>query len=165
MRLTRLTQITRSRHAQQGAETVEMLITFPLFLLVFIMIIDFAITVYDRGTLIDASRVGSRQASLYWVDPALSDPETPEQNQLLKRLMVESVMTWSETRLLVDPADAGVSMTLKVNAVSMNSSTEAVSAGDVVSVGITYPHSYIGLSNLTGVSGPSLTAQTGQGVE
>ncbi len=163
----RLTRLTRLRRAQQGAETVEMLITLPLFLLVFFMIIDFAITVYDRGTLIDASREGSRQASLYWVDPLLFDPETPEQNQLLKRLMVESVMTWVETRLLIDPAAAGVSMTLKINAVDMSSLTltAAVSAGDVVSVGITYPHSYIGLSNLAGVSGPSLTVQSGQGVE
>ena len=58
---------------QQGAETVEFMITLLLFFAVFLMIIEFAIVTYDRGTINNAVREGSRQASLYWVAGAASN--------------------------------------------------------------------------------------------
>jgi hypothetical protein len=129
------------------------------------MIIDIAIAVYNRGTVINASREGARQASLYWVDPLLFNPSTPEQNQLLKRSMVDSVMSWTETNLLVDPEAIGLTVTLQINSLNMLLPVEYVSTDDVVSVAILYPHSYLGLLSFIGLSGPQINATTALGVE
>jgi Flp pilus assembly protein TadG len=157
--------MSRGREGQSGAETVEFMLTFLLFMLVFFMIVDFAIALYDRGAINNAVREGSRQASLYWVDPDLFDPETPDQNQLLRKTMVTSVMTWAENNLLIDPTSAGLNLTLQINAVDMATATESVSDGDLVSVSLQYPHSYIGLSALAGTSDPTLASQSAMGVE
>ena len=156
---------SRCRKKQQGAETVEFMITLLLFLLVFFMIVDFAIAIYDRGTIINAAREGSRQSTLFWVDPSLFDPTTPDQNQLLKKTMVTSVMTWAETNLLIDPDSAGLNLTLQINSVDMINATEPVLDGDLVSVDIQYPHSYIGLTVLAGATNPVLATQAAQTVE
>lgn len=157
--------ILRGKRRERGAETVEFMLTLFLFLFVFVMIIDIAITMYDRGSVINASREGARQASLYWVDPLLFDATTPQTNQLLKRSMVDSVMTWTEDSLLIDPQDAGLTMTLQINDADMLGATAPISSGDMVSVEILYPHSYILLSGFSGVAGPSLTSRTALGVE
>jgi hypothetical protein len=146
-------------------ETVEFMLTLLLFLLVFFLIVDIAIAMYNRGAVINASREGARQASLFWVDPLLFDPTTPSQNQLLKRAMVESVMTWTETSLLIDPETAGLTMTLQVNAVEMVDPTQPVSSTDVASVDISFPHSYLVVTALTGIEGPNLSSTETLGVE
>ena len=159
--------LVKSRRHQKGAETVEFALTLLLFLLVFFMIVDFAIAMYDRGTIINAARDGTRQASLYWVDPVLFDPETPSQNQRLKRAMVDTVMTWTENNLLIDPGGAGLTATLQINATTVTSATEPVfvSTDDLVSVNVNYPHEFLGLVSLTGVSNPTLVSQSAMGVE
>jgi hypothetical protein len=153
------------RQRQRGAETVEFMLTLLLFLLVFFMIIDLAIAMYNRGTVINASREGVRQASLFWIDPLLFDPLTPATNQLLKRSMVESVMTWSETNLLIDNEAAGLSMTLQVNDVEIVDATSPVSSTDVTRVDVTFPHSYLVITPMTGVEGPTLASTEALGVE
>jgi hypothetical protein len=150
---------------QRGVETVEFMLTLLLFLLVFFLIVDIAIALYNRGAIVNASREGARQASLFWVDPLLFDPTTPSQNQLLKRSMVDSVMTWTETSLLVDPEAAGLTMTLQVNAMEMLDPTQPVSSTDVASVDISFPHSYLVVTALTGVAGPNLSSAETLGVE
>jgi hypothetical protein len=157
--------IVKCKRRQRGAETVEFVITLFLFLFVFVMIIDVAITMYDRGTVINASREGARQASLYWVDPLTFDPTTPELNQLLKRSMVDSVMDWTEENLLIDPQEAGLTVILRINAAELLDATAHVSASDLVSVDITYPHSFILLTTFSGVTAPLLTSRTALGVE
>lgn len=155
----------RTAKRQRGAETVEFMFTLLLFFLVFFMIIDFAIAMFDQGTIVNASRDASRQASMYWVDPATFDAETPDQNQQLKRSMVDTLITWTENNLVIDPGNMGLALTLKVNAVDMAAATQSISTDDIVSVGITYPHEFIGLSSLAGVPGLSLAAQSAVGVE
>jgi hypothetical protein len=157
--------IPKSKAKQRGAETVEFLITLLLFMFVFFMIIDMAVVVYNRGTVINASREGARQASLYWVDPLLFDPTTPQLNQRLKRSMVDSVMTWAETNLLIDPQSNGFTMALQINALDMLTAVEPVSTTDVVSVAIQYPHSYIGLTSFSGLDAPFISTSTALGVE
>ncbi|MEJ2692312.1 MAG: TadE/TadG family type IV pilus assembly protein [Candidatus Thiodiazotropha sp.] len=157
--------IVRCKRRQRGAETVEFMLTLFLFLFVFVMIIDIAITMYDRGAVINASREGARQASLYWVDPQIFDPTTPELNQLLKRSMVDSVMSWTEDTLLIDPQDAGLMTSLRINASEMLGATEHISTSDVVSVDISYPHSFVLLTAFSGVAGPLLRSRTDLGVE
>ena len=141
------------------------MITTLLFVLVFFMIVDVAIAVYDRGTMVNAAREGNRQASLFWIDPVLFDPLNPSQNQLLKRSMVDSVMTWAENNLVIDPDTSGLNLTLQINAADMTGATQAVSEGDVVTVDIQYDHTYIGLAGLSGAADPVLTTGTGLGVE
>ena len=150
---------------QRGAETVEFMFTLLLFLFVFFMIVEFAIVTYDRGTINNAAREGSRQASLYWVDPALFDPETPLENQRLKRSMVDTVMTWAE-QILIDPASAGLDLTLQVNGADMTGATVSVDSTTAVSVDIGYDHQYIGLQSFGASSaGLTLATQSGAGVE
>ncbi|MCU7917867.1 MAG: pilus assembly protein [Candidatus Thiodiazotropha sp. (ex Dulcina madagascariensis)] len=155
--------VGKQRH--RGAETVEFMLTLLLFLLVFFLIVDAAIALYNRGTIINASREGARQASLFWVDPLLFDPTTPELNQLLKRSMVDSVINWTESNLLIDQEAVGLTMTLRINTVEMVNPTQHVSSTDVASVDISYPHSYLVISTLSGVDGPSLASTTACSVE
>lgn len=156
---------TRLRRYQRGAETVEFMVTFLLFVLVMFLIVDFAITVYDRGTVVNAAREGNRQASLFWIDPVLFDPLDPTQNQRFKRSMVDTVMTWTENNLLIDPNMSGINLTLQINNANMTTPTQTVSEGDVVSVDLQYGHNYIGLGVLAGATDPVLTSQSGLGVE
>jgi Flp pilus assembly protein TadG len=152
------------RH-QQGAETVEFMLTLLLFLFVFFMIVEFAIVTYDRGTINNAAREGARQASLYWIDPVLFDPETPLENQRLKRSMVDTVMTWAE-QILIDPASAGLDLTLQVDGADMAGSSVSVGSSSTVSVDIGYGHQYIGLQSFGATSaGLTLSTQSGAGVE
>jgi hypothetical protein len=153
------------RLRQRGAETVEFMLTFLLFLLVFFMIIDFAIALYNRGTVINASREGVRQASLFWIDPPLFDPLTPATNQLLKRSMVESVITWTETNLLIDPQGVGQTLTLQLNTVEIFDPTLPVSSTDVVTVDVNFPHSFLVITGMTGIEGPNLASSETLGVE
>jgi hypothetical protein len=141
------------------------MITLLLFLLLFFMIIEVAIVVYNRGTVINASREGARQGSLYWVDPSLFAPTTPELNQRLKRSMVDSVMSWAQTNLLIDPGNSGLSMTLQINFSDMLNPVEHISTNDTVTVAIDYPHRYIVLSGLSGTEAPLISASTTLGVE
>lgn len=156
---------TVGKKRQRGAETIEFILTLMLFLLVFCMIIDFAITLYNRGTIVNASREGARQGSLYWVDPLLFDPTTPEYNQLLKRLMVESVMTRTQNTLLIDPAEPPLTLTLQVNSMNIVNPMEHVSGSDIVSVDLRYPQNYLVLTALSGMESPYLRSTTVFGVE
>ena len=156
---------TVEKKRQRGAETIEFILTLMLFLLVFFMIIDFAIAIYNRGTVVNASREGARQGSLYWIDPLLFDPTTPEQNQLLKRLMVESVMTWTQNNLLIDPAGSPLTLTLRINSADTANPLEHVSGSDIVSVDLLYPHNYLVLTTLSGVESPYLRSTTAFGME
>jgi hypothetical protein len=146
-------------------ETVEFMLTLLLFLLVFFLIVDIAIAMYNRGAVINASREGARQASLFWIDPLLFDPTTPNQNQLFKRAMVDSVMTWTESNLLIDPDAIGLTVTLSINAVEVVNPTQPVSSTDVARVEVSYPHSFLAITALSGVEGPLLTSVTAFGVE
>ena len=152
-------------NGQRGSETVEFMLTLLLFLLVFFIIVDFAIAIYNRGTIVNASREGARQASLYWVDPLLFDPTTPEQNQLLKRVMVDSATSWTGNNLLIDPEASGLTLTLQINSADVVNPVEPVSASDIVNVDHLYPHSYLVLAGFIGVTQPYLRSMTVFGVE
>ena len=139
---------------QQGAETVEFMITLLLFFAVFLMIIEFAIVTYDRGTINNAVREGSRQASLYWVDPALYDPFAPD-----------SVFTWMHDNLLIDPGGSGVTVALNVNGGDLAFGTQAVNADSQVTVNASYTHQFIALHGLLSASAFTLNSTSGAGVE
>jgi len=158
---------------QRGAETIEFMLTLLLFMFVFFMIVDFAVVTYDRGTINNSARDGSRQASLFWVDPVCFDPETPLENQRFKPDMVTSLVTWVEQNLMIDPARAGLNATLQVNSANINIDASCsngiddvvVTESDIVAVNITYPHQYIGLSSFFSSPAPTLNTVSSAGVE
>jgi hypothetical protein len=155
----------RSRQRQRGAETIEFLLTFLLFMLIFFLIVDMAIALYNRGTVINATREGARQASLFWIDPDLFNPLTPASNQLLNRSMVQSVMESTQANLLIDPEAAGLTMMLQLNGVEMINPTQPVSSTDLARVDVSFPHSYLIITTLTGILGPNLASTETLGVE
>jgi hypothetical protein len=149
---------------QRGAETVEFALTLVLFMLVFFMIVDFALATYNRGVVLQAAREASRQGSLYWVDPAVYNPLTPLQNQRLKRAMVTTMEDWYQG-ILVDPGGSGIDLTLEINDLEITDATVVVNGDANVSVDLSYEHSYIGLDVLASSSGFTLDVRSGAGVE
>lgn len=68
------------RFRQKGGETVEFaLLSTLIFLLMFAMI-EFFIAVYNQGVITHASRIGARQASMYWVDVTKILPNSDPKN-------------------------------------------------------------------------------------
>lgn len=83
-----------ARKRQTGAETVEVMFTLTIFLLLTFTIIHFAILLYDQGVITHAARVGARQSSLYWVYPDRDhyDREDPKKNIRIDERMIESAV-------------------------------------------------------------------------
>ena len=147
-------------HPQRGAEVAEFVLTLPVFFLVFFMVVDFAITLFDQGTITTASRIGTRQATLFWNDPDLFDPTTPLLNRRVKKAMVDSVVTWAEVNLLIKPGSSGLTADFEVNGATVTGATQVIATADVVGVNITYPHTFIGLMAFAGLSGLSMGAES-----
>ena len=166
-------QHVRVNRYQRGAETVEFMLTLLLFLFVFFMIIEFAVVTYDRGTLNNAARMGSRQASLYWADPICFDTLKPLENQRMKPLMVTSVMTWTDQNVLIDPASTGLNSVLQVNGANMTLDADCANGiddvivlpPDIVSVGIDHAYQSIGLAGFVSAFAPTLGSFSSAGVE
>lgn len=155
---------------QQGAETVEFMITLLIFMFIVIMIIEFAILTYDRGAMGNAARMGTRQATLYWADPALFNPTTPLANRRLKPQMVQSVMDWVENNVLIDTGNSGLTPSLLLDAtvVDLTSSVPVVVPTVVdtaVTVNVGYAHQYIALSGFIPAAGPTMNTQSASRVE
>ena len=163
--------ISRRRY-QKGAETVEFAITLLFFLLVFLMVIEFAIVVYDRGTVNNAARWGARQASLFWVDPA--DLQSLEDGTIyvvppsIKRAFVDSVMAWTENNVLIDPSTLGLSVSMQAamdgGSSAPNLTSAVIDMTDVaaITVDIDYAHQYLAL---TGFVGLGLNNRSSAGME
>jgi Flp pilus assembly protein TadG len=159
--------IRRSKRKQHGAETVEFLLTLLLFFVVFFMIIDYAITMFDKGTIINAARVGARQGSLYWVDPEDYDPTNPLDNIRMKESMVDTALDYFIDNVLINPGNQTVRKSVALDdgtAVAVNEIVHSMS-GRSVTVRLNYPHRFIGLTGLLGVDAPTLQAQTGANAE
>ena len=167
-----------TKRRQKGGETVEFMLTLLFFLFVFFMIIEFAVLTYDRGSMNNAARFGSRQASLYWVDPICFSEFTPLINQRLKPDMVDTVMTWTNQNLLIVPGATSLSTALQVNGTNVSASpcshpdgttstkaSQAVLPTDITTVDIDYDHRYIGLAAFVPSTGVVMNTQSGAGVE
>jgi Flp pilus assembly protein TadG len=83
---------------QTGATTVEFALTVGLSLVVMFAIIEFAIGMYNQGVLVHGTRVGAREASMYWVDPTRVTPNTnPLDDQRIDAdTVVGSITDWTD---------------------------------------------------------------------
>ena len=163
------------KRRQQGAHTVEFMLTLMLFLLVFLTVIEFAIVVYDRGTVNNTVRWGSRQASLFWIDP--NDLQLLEDGTIFtvpprtKHAFVDSVRVWTEQNLLIDPSNLGMNVAMQV--VEADGSITDVTIADPVAdvsnvatvrVDVDYAHQYLAIAGF-GFVGLALDSQSSAGME
>jgi len=156
-----------SKKRQYGAETVEFLFTLLLFFTIFFMFVDFSITIFDKGTVINAARVGARQGSLYWVDPAVYDPTQPLANIRMKRSMVETALDYFLNVLIKTESETvDRSRDCRLDDGTICPTPIVVGMGGRrLTVELDYPHYFFGLTGLTGVLGADLQAKTGANAE
>jgi hypothetical protein len=81
---------TASRRLQCGAETISALVTLVIFFFIVFTILDFAIAAYNKGAVVTASRVGARQGSLFWIDPAYYNRRNSVTNVRIAESMIRS---------------------------------------------------------------------------
>ena len=93
---------------QAGAEMVETIKTLLFLFIVLMMIIEFGTLIFNKGALLEASRVGARQGSLFWINPdnnAANCPyienQAPANNVCMKEAMIVSaVNSWRNIALM-----------------------------------------------------------------
>lgn len=119
---------------QKGGETVEFALHAALVFLLFFGIIEFAIAMYDQGTMVHASRVGAREASLYWLDVTQITPESdPGNDQRAKPSEIEAAVKTFSDRFLVSFTGADAVVDIFHGGVRINNlATTVVGAQDTV---------------------------------
>jgi hypothetical protein len=166
----RPTGLTGSKKRQRGAETVELALTLVAFFIVFFMLVDYSVTMFDRGTFINATRVAARQGSLYWTDPDpnVYDPTQPLDNVRVKKSMIDTALSYYRAALIT-PGNDTVTSTCTLDDDTDCPSLMVGMGGRSLTVDLRYPddsqHSFIGLTGLLGVWAPNLQAQTGANAE
>lgn len=92
---------------QRGAATVEFALTIGLSLALMVAIIEFAVAMYNQGVLVHATRLGTREASLFWVDPAqITQDSDPRNDQRIHRdTVVNGVRDWTHRFVVSSTSD------------------------------------------------------------
>lgn len=119
---------------QKGGETVEFALHAVLVFLLFFGIIEFSIAMYDQGTMVHASRVGAREASLYWLDVTQITPQSdPQDDQRVSPSAIEDAVTEFSDRFLVSFTGAEAVVDIFHEGVRINDlETRVVGAQDAV---------------------------------
>ena len=158
--------LTGSKKRQRGAETVEFALTLVAFFIVFFMLVDYSITMFDQGTLINSACVAARQGSLYWTDPDpdVYDPTQPLDNIRMKRSMIDTALNYYLAALIKGGNDT-VTSTCTLDDGTDCPSLVVGMGGRSLTVDLSYPHSFIALSGFLGVEAPNLGAHTGANAE
>jgi Flp pilus assembly protein TadG len=136
----------RSNHRQNGAAAVEFAIVLPLLIILLFGIIEFALILYDKAVITNASREGAR-AGIVSKTNRLSDSEiTTIVNGYCQNYLIS--FGTSNTAVGITWLD--------------NDANSSKSFGDELSVSVSYPYSFLVLPNfLTGLTGSLvLTAVT-----
>jgi hypothetical protein len=130
-------------------------LTLVLFFFLVFTIIDLSVAIYNQGVVATASRVGARQASLFWMDPSDYSPTDTANNVRIKESMIDSAVAFYLSLLIrpstddrtaeyrvsgatLDPDD-GTSDLVCCSAASCTVTTCVSEAS--VGVDITYPYS------------------------
>lgn len=109
----------------------------------FFAVIEFSIAMYDQGTLIHGSRLGAREASLYWLDVTQMGPDTdPLDDQRIMPSHVEKVLkTDFVDRFVVSFSGQETSVDIRHEGARINDlDTRVVGPGDRVSVDLSFAH-------------------------
>jgi Flp pilus assembly protein TadG len=153
------------RCRQAGAETVEFALTLFLFFFLLFIIIDFLLAVYDHGTVVNASRVGARQGSLYWVNPDTHDRNaSPAQNTSLSESMISSAVDAYLTPLMNPGSASDIAPAFSVFIPPATNIT--LNSGDIrrpvsrATVTVDVQFDYVGFTRLPGVAGITLRGTT-----
>lgn len=160
----------KSKKRQIGAEMVEFIVMLLFFFIVLFIIIDFAILVFNKGTLIEASRIGARQGSLFWIDPSNYDMDPTDalavrRNIRMKEAMIVTAVDYYRDHILMkfasDTGTIGPDVYFQgMPSTDVSGSYPTRTFRDVspypVGVDLCYPHHDLGvlsLLNFTNTSG------------
>jgi len=146
-----------ARRAQRGAEIIEFMFTFLLFWLVFMMIVDLTLLIYDQGVLRRAANEAARAASLYWVDIANfnANATDPLSNIKLNPARVATIRDHYQ-KIIINRQKNPINYQIALDGNNVASSTQQ---GAVINVTLDYTHRYIGLTGLLGVTDGTVTAR------
>jgi Flp pilus assembly protein TadG len=131
-----------TKNKEKGASAVEFALILPLLLIIFFMIIEFSIVMYDKAVITNASREGARRGIL------MGSPRTTvdEIKSTVSNYCASNLISFSST-----PAAPSTAV-----------SAECAASGDYITISVAYPYSFLVLPNfmhsLTG--GINLTAVT-----
>ncbi|MBK1719250.1 TadE/TadG family type IV pilus assembly protein [Thiocystis violacea] len=128
------------RRCQWGGETVEFALLAGLFFLLLFGIIEFSIAMYNQGILLHSSRVGAREASLYWLDVTqISLDSDPEDDQRVKISEVDDAITNFAGRFMISFTDATTAVAILHEGQRIDSmDTRPVGAGERVRVDLSF---------------------------
>ncbi len=130
----------RRKHAsQKGASLVEFALVLPLLLLILFGIIEFAIMLYDKEMITNASREGARRGIVYRVDSAGNYSPFTEQEikAILEPYLKDHLITLRGTSIPVISAIA----------------TPSAASGNMLSVQVTYTYNFLVLKPIAELMG------------
>jgi hypothetical protein len=115
---------------------VEFALTIALSLTLMFAIIEFAVGMYDQGVLVHATRVGAREASLFWVDPPqITSDSDPRQDQRIHRdTVLDAVTDWTENFVVSFTAEDPDDPVLRLDGATVATATPVVAPGARVSI-------------------------------
>jgi hypothetical protein len=121
---------------QQGATTVEFALTIGLSLTLMFAIIEFAVAMYNQGVLVHATRLGAREASLFWVDPPqiTSDSDPREDQRIHRDTILDAVTDWTENFVVSFTAEDPDDPVLRLDDATVAAATPVVAPRARVSI-------------------------------
>ncbi|MEA3277444.1 MAG: TadE family protein [Pseudomonadota bacterium] len=156
----------RSLKRQAGGEVLEFAITAALVFALLFGIIEFSVGMFDQGTLVNAARVGAREASLFWVDPENIDPDNPELNQRVKTSEVaDAIAAYTDDFLIAFFAEPSPEVQFQGQPIEDVADTFVVGPGDEVAVRLTLGYRPAVTAVLVDVLDLNLAAQAVMRVE
>jgi Flp pilus assembly protein TadG len=135
------------RHNQKGATNVEFAIILPLLLLLLFGIIEFALLMYNKAMITNASREGARRGIVYRVDPATFD---------------YSPLTDTQIRTEVTNYLSNHLITLSGTSAHTTTITRAVEvSGNTLNIQVSYPYNFLVVPSIAALAAPGGSAIPG----
>jgi hypothetical protein len=152
--------LSRTRHDQLGGETIEFVLFLIPFFIVCFLIIDMAVVMFNQSVVNHAARYGTRNGTLYWVDP-VEDPALPRDTNSthyirVKADMIATAVDYYVDNVLINPGgnDVGLTITPAANIVWSDL------PGGTISVRLNYPHDFFAVNRLLSVADWTLGSDT-----
>jgi len=122
---------------ENGGSLVEFAIIAPLLFVILFGIIEFGVLLYDKAMLTNASREGARAGIVYDFD------STAGTNHPDNDTIIATVQQYCQNYLISFDANSAVGVTI-----SRAGSSSLDSAGDQLTVNVTYPFRFLVFSNV-----------------